>query len=224
MPLPPQGDAPRRRATWFLGSLLTALLACDPAHDADAPHAAQRTADRLGLAAKALPAPLPRPDFSLTDTDGNPFDFRAATSGRLTLLFFGYTHCPDICPGHLSSLAAGLRGLPQELRDQVLVVFVGVDGTRDTRERVREWLDHFDTRFVGLTGTEAELAVAQRAALVPAAFVEDRWEDGYSVAHASWILVYTPDDQAHFRYAFGTTAPQWSHDLERLAREGWPAA
>jgi hypothetical protein len=77
---------------------------------------------------------------------------------------------------------------------------------------------------VGLTGTEAELATAQRAALVPTASVEDRWEGGYSVAHASWILVYTPDDQAHLRYGFGTTATQWSHDLERLAREGWPEA
>jgi protein SCO1/2 len=224
MPLPPQGAALRRRAPWLVGCLLGALLACEPRSDAGPVSAAEETAQRLGLAAKALPAPLPRPDFALTDSDGNRFDFRPATSGRLTLLFFGYTHCPDICPGHLTSLAAGLRGLPPELREQVLVVFVGVDAERDTRERVRDWLDHFDPGFVGLTGTEAELATAQRAALVPTASVEDRWEGGYSVAHASWILVYTPDDQAHLRYGFGTTATQWSHDLERLAREGWPEA
>lgn len=224
MPLPPQRAAQIGRARWLVLCLLGALLACEPRSDADSQSAAERTAQRLGLSVKPLPAPLPRPSFSLTDTDGNPFDFQQATSGRLTLLFFGYTHCPDICPGHLTSLAAGLRGLPPELRDQVLVVFVGVDAERDTRERVRDWLDHFDPSFVGLTGTEAELAAAQRAALVPTASVEDRWEDGYSVAHASWILVYTPDDQAHLRYGFGTTATQWSHDLERLAREGWPAA
>jgi len=224
MPLPPQGAALSRRASWLVVCVLGALVACEPSADVGSPSAAERTAQRLGLSARPLSAPLPRPDFSLTDTDGNRFDFRGATSGRLTLLFFGYTHCPDICPGHLTSLAAGLRALPPELREQVLVVFVGVDAERDTRERVRGWLDHFDPRFVGLTGTEAELAAAQRAALVPTASIEDRWEGGYSVAHASWILVYTPDDQAHLRYGFGTTATQWSHDLERLAREGWPAA
>jgi len=103
-------------------------------------------------------------------------------------------------------------------------VFVGVDPERDTRERVRDWLAHFDARFVGLTGNEAELAEAQRAAAVPAAFVDDLWNDGYTVAHASFVLVYTPDDQAHLRYGTDTSAAQWAHDLTVLAREGWPAA
>ena len=224
MLLPPQRALRHWRALWLAISLGIAGMACERSRPVDTSSAGQRTAEQLGLAGDALSAPLPRPQFSLTDTNGNPFDFRAATSGQLTLLFFGYTHCPDICPGHFTSLAAGLRGMPPELREQVQVVFVGVDAERDTRERVRDWLDHFDPRFIGLTGSEEQLAVAQRAALVPAASVEDRWQDGYSVAHASWILVYTPDDQAHLRYSFGTTAAQWSHDLERLLREGWPAA
>jgi protein SCO1/2 len=225
MPPPRSAQTPHRCVAGLACALIVALCGCGRAGDAGAdPSAAEQIAARLGLAATALPAPLPRPAFTLEDTSGKPFDFRTATAGRLTLLFFGYTSCPDVCPGHLSSLAAGLRALPQAVRDEVVVVFVGVDAPRDTRERVRAWLDHFDPRFVGLTGSEAELAAAERASAVPASFVDDRWQDGYSVAHASWILVYTRDDQAHLRYPFGTSPEQWSHDLLALAREGWPPA
>ena len=204
--------------------LLCALAACGAGGGEAAQGDAAATASRLGLAATALPAPLPRPDFALTDGDGQRYDFRRATSGRLTLLFFGYTSCPDVCPAQLGSLAAGLRELPANLRDEVVVVFVGVDAERDTRERVRDWLAHFDARFVGLTGSEAELAAAQRAAAVPGAFVDDRWDGGYTVAHASWVLVYTADDQAHLRYGTDTSAAQWAHDLGVLAQQGWPPA
>jgi protein SCO1/2 len=178
----------------------------------------------LALAAQPLPASLPRPSFALTDTAGRRYDFGEATAGRLTLLFFGYTSCPDVCPAHLASLAAGLKALPPEQRDAVDVVFVGVDAERDTSERVRAWLDHFDARFVGLTGSEAELSAAQRAAAVPAAFVDERWEGGYTVAHASFVLVYTADDQAHLRYGLDTRAAQWTHDLAKLAGRPWPPA
>ena len=207
-----------------------ALLACgsrdsgDSAAEVPPPAAAEAAATRLGLAASALSAPLPRPEFTLTDTGGRRFAFQEATAGKLTLLFFGYTHCPDVCPNQLSSLAAGLRQLPAEQREQVLVVFVGVDAARDTRERVRAWLDHFDPRFVGLVGTEEELAAAQQAALVPKAAVEDRWQGGYTLAHASWFLLYTPDDQAHLRYGLGVSAAQWAHDLGVLVAQGWPLA
>lgn len=228
MSLPPLGRAARRCAGWLsCVALASSLAACEPAGVAGVAQSQSAAADaatRLGLAATPLPAPLPRPDFTLTDTQGRRYDFRAATAGRLTLLFFGYTSCPDVCPTQLASLAAGLRELPAELREQVVVVFVGVDVARDTREKVRAWLDHFDARFVGLTGSESELAAAQRAAAVPAAFVDDRWQDGYTLAHASFVLVYTPDDQAHLRYGIGTSAAQWAHDLDVLAREGWPAA
>ncbi|HXK26282.1 MAG TPA: SCO family protein [Myxococcota bacterium] len=216
----------RRRAGWLAGLLLaSSLAACDARDDSRSAGDPEVTAARLGLAATALPAPLPRPEFSLTDTEGRAYDFRSATAGRITLLFFGYTSCPDICPVQLGSLAAGLRQLPASVRDEIVVVFVGVDAERDRPERVREWLDHFDPRFVGLTGSEEQLAAAQRAALVPTAFVEARGPDGsYIVAHASWVLVYTPDDQAHLRYGTGTTAAQWAHDLGVLAEQGWPAA
>jgi protein SCO1/2 len=226
MLLLPPVRAVRGRAGPLAWLLLCCALACDRGGEAgsSSTSVAEGTAQRLGLAGTAFSTPLPRPDFALTDTEGRPYDFRGATAGRLTLLFFGYTSCPDVCPATLASLAKGLRELPPDVRDAVEVVFVGVDPARDTRERVRDWLAHFDARFVGLTGSEPELARAQRAAAVPAAFVDDRWADGYTVAHASWVLVFTPDDQAHLRYGTDTSAAQWAHDLAVLVREGWPAA
>lgn len=165
-----------------------------------------------------LEQPEPKPDFVLADTEGRPFDFRAETDGRMTLLLFGYTSCPDVCPVHLAQLAEVLGRYP-ELRRQVEVVFVGVDAARDTPERVRSFLDRFDERFVGLVGTPAELEAAQRAAGVPPAFVDQEWEGGYSVSHAGWILAYTADGMARLRYPFGTRQIDWEHDLRLLLAE-----
>src|SRR2546425_2789779 len=76
--------------------------------------------------------PLPKPRFTLTDTSGAPFEFWSKTQGYITLLFFGYTRCPDECPLHMANVARGLHTMPLELRDQVKLVFVTTDPARDT--------------------------------------------------------------------------------------------
>lgn len=184
--------------------------------------AGERVVDRLGLHGVALEHPIEKPDFVLTDTRGEPFAFRSETDGYLTLLFFGYTSCPDICPVHLANLAAVLRRAPPEVRSGVKVVFVGVDPERDTPEQMREWLDAFDRDFVGLTGTPEELAAAQSSAAVPAAVVDREWQGGYSVSHAGWISLFTQDNLGRLRYPFGVRQREWAHDLDVLVREGWP--
>src|SRR5215475_8000729 len=108
--------------------------------------------------------PLPKPGFVLTDTTGAPFDFRAKTSGYVTLLFFGYTNCPDQCPMHMANLGAALKKLPASTADQVKLVFVTTDPARDSPAAVRRWLDLFDRRFIGLTGTERAIEAVERAA------------------------------------------------------------
>ena len=82
-----------------------------------------------------LPNPGPKPDFTLTDFAGRRFEFRRATDGRLTFLFFGYTHCPDICPVHMANLAAVIARLPRAEADRVRVIFVTTDPRRDTPGR-----------------------------------------------------------------------------------------
>ena len=106
--------------------------------------------------------PLPKPGFVLTDTSGAPFDFWNRTEGSVTLLFFGYTYCPDQCPMHMANLGAALKKLPRDSADQVKLVFVTTDPARDTPAVLRRWLDYFDKRFIGLTGTEAALEAVQK--------------------------------------------------------------
>ncbi len=212
-----------RLASAALVGALGLVLGCSPGPEAEtAAPTGDPVAARLRLAGTPVPGFPERPDFVLTDTEGRRFDFRAETGGELTLLFFGYTSCPDICPVHLANLAAALDRISPDVGRALEVVFVGVDPARDTPERMREWLDHFDPRFVGLTGTPEELEAAQRAAGVPLAFADGEGE-GYAVSHAGWITLYDRSDRARLRYPFGTRQKQWAHDLAVLAREGWPA-
>ncbi len=174
------------------------------------------TADDDGWHGTEVTPGLPRPDFTLTDTSGRPFDFAAKTQGRLTLLFFGYTHCPDVCPAHMSILqsAIDIPGTPKPL-----VVFVTTDPARDTPRVLRSWLDNFDKDFVGLTGTNEQILAAERAARVAGSVKEpakDGKSDKYTVGHAAQIVTYSPDDRSHVVYPFGTRAEDWATDLPRL--------
>jgi protein SCO1/2 len=158
-----------------------------------------------------LEPPEPKPEFVLTDTKGQPFDFATETEGKLTLLYFGYTFCPDICPVQLAQLAAVMDRLPDVERNTV-VVFVTVDPERDTPEVIRAFLDNFNSTFVGLTGTVDQVEAAQRAAGVPVA-VKIGDGAGYSMGHASQVIAYAPDGLAYTEYPYGTRQTQWVHDL-----------
>jgi len=176
--------------------------------------AATRSADALhGL----VPQPLPRrPHFVLTDTAGRPFRFAAATKGKLTFLYFGYTHCPDACPTTMSDLGAALRAQSPRIRSRVDVVFVTVDPRRDTPRVLRAWLNHFSRSFVGLTGSEHQIMAAERAAGVPLAPAEKVKGKNYSVAHSSLVLPYSPDGLAHVVYSQGFRTRDYVHDIPLL--------
>jgi protein SCO1/2 len=166
--------------------------------------------------------PLPKPRFVLTDTSGASFDFWTRTQGSVTLLFFGYTNCPDQCPMHMSNLGAALKKLPPAIASQVKLVFVTTDPARDTPAELRRWLDNFDGRFVGLTGTEANLAQVQRAAGVPTARKTGDGKGDYGVAHSNFVVAYTKDNLAHLIYPGGVSKDDWVHDLPLLIGESWP--
>jgi protein SCO1/2 len=166
--------------------------------------------------------PLPKPRFTLTDTSGAPFDFRIRTEGYVTLLFFGYTYCPDQCPMHMANLGAALKQLPAGTADRVKLVFVTTDPARDTPAVLRRWLDLFDKRFTGLTGTEAGVEAVQRATGVPPATKAGPRTGNYPVNHANFVLAYTRDNLAHVIYPGGVTKDDWVHDLPLLLNETWP--
>jgi protein SCO1/2 len=165
--------------------------------------------------------PLPKPGFVLTDTSGAAFDFRQRTDGYVTLLFFGYTYCPDQCPMHMANLGAALKKLPAEIADQVKLVFVTTDPARDSPLVVRRWLDLFDRRFIGLTGTERAIEAVERAAGVPPATKTGPANGDYAVSHANFVLAYSRDNLAHVLYPGGVSKDDWVHDLPLLIKETW---
>ena len=202
------GFSPMKRIR-FLGSLLVlvgVVTACAPG---------LATGDLQGV---AIEEPSEKPSFTLTDTSGEPYDFAAETEGKLTLLYFGYLNCPDICPVHLAQIAEVFDRIPDVARDAE-VVFVSVDPGRDSPDSIREFLDNFDPGFVGLTGTEEELVEAQNAAGVPPAAIVGEGDD-YTVDHAGWVIAYGPDGLNHAIYPFGTRQSEWDNDLQILAEIG----
>ncbi|MDQ2767560.1 MAG: SCO family protein, partial [Gemmatimonadota bacterium] len=100
---------------------------------------------------------VPRPGFTLTDTRGEPFDFRAKTDDTVTLLFFGYLNCPDVCPVHMTNIASVMRNLPYDVTGKVRVVFITTDQTPDTHEKLGAWLANLDQSFIGLRGTPEQV-------------------------------------------------------------------
>jgi protein SCO1/2 len=180
---------------------------------------AHRASARAPALHGLLPRPMPRrPSFTLTDTGGRPFPFAARTRGKLTYLYFGYTHCPDACPATMSDLAYALRRQPPSVRRRTQVVFVTVDPRRDTPRTLRTWLDHYGRSFVGLTGSAAEIAAAERQAGVPVPPPEKHASAQYAVAHSSLVLPYSPDGRAHVVYTQGFGPGDFAHDLPLLLR------
>lgn len=165
--------------------------------------------------------PLPKPGFVLTDTSGAPFDFRQRTEGYVTLLFFGYTNCPDQCPMHMANLGAALKKLPAGMADRVKLVFVTTDPARDSRAVLRRWLDLFDRHFIGLTGTDRAVEAVERAAGVPLAVKTGPAGSNYAVSHANFVLAFSKDNLAHVIYPGGVSRDDWVHDLPMLIRETW---
>ena len=169
----------------------------------------------------ALPTPLAKPSITLTDLNGQPYDFAGATRDKVALLFFGYTHCPDVCPLHMANIAAVLKRMSAEERSRVVTVFVTTDPERDTPARMREWLANFDPSFVGLTGTKEELARAQQAVGLGEAFREYANADSanYFVAHGAQVFAFARDGIAYTVYPFGIRQEDWANDLPKLVRD-----
>lgn len=206
-------------------SLLTLFLACTAGAALSGCAAGRADRSPEDLRGYVLGEPLAKPEFTLTSTDGTPFDFRKATDGFVTLVFFGYTNCPDVCPLHLSNLGTVLPELDPRIAERIKVVFVTTDPRRDTPAVLRAWLDHFSTDFNGLTGDSSAIAGVQGALKLAPAVIEKATaaDTGYTVGHSALVVAFTPDNQAHVVYPYGTRQEDWAHDLPALVHEGWGA-
>lgn len=156
-----------------------------------------------------LDTPFPKPDLTLTSDEGEEFDLIEETKGAPTLLFFGYTNCPDVCPLTMSNIAVAKARLSEEQQRKLRVVFVTTDPERDTPKRLDAWLGMHDPSFVGLTGDFDTIQAAARGVGV---HVEESYEkkNGDVVStHGGQVLAFSPkDDKGHVLYTEGSATPQ----------------
>ena len=138
-----------------------------------------------------LPQSRSLPALSLTNQDGQAVAVDQL-KGKWSLLFFGYTFCPDICPATLAQLRQLQGMLPAEAKDKLRVVLVTVDPHRDTPEQLKKYLGFFDAGFQGLTGAQADIQKLASAVSIP--FIPaDTSKENYTVDHSGNLVIIGPD-------------------------------
>jgi protein SCO1/2 len=154
--------------------------------------------------------------FTLVDQNGKTVtdqDFR----GRHMLIFFGFTHCPDICPAELQVISAALDELGPKA-EKVVPIFVTLDPERDTPEVMADYVKNFGSRFVGLTGSTEAIAEAAKAYRVAFSKFEYKGQDsnyGYSIDHSALVYLIGPDGEYVTHFSYGTPAQKMSETLRR---------
>ena len=164
-----------------------------------------------------LGIPVAIPAVTLKDESGQPYDLKARNAGKVTLVYWGYTNCPDVCPTTMADLAAALRLLPADQKAKVSVVFVTTDPDRDTGPALKAWLGKFDPSFTGLTGTVAEVDGAAKLAGVPVDPPTKQADGSVAVDHGSQVTAFGTDGVAHVVWLEGVTPKDIAHDLTVLA-------
>ena len=156
------------------------------------------------------------PDVTLTDDGGAPYNLRTDTTKPLTLLFYGYTHCPDICGTVMSSLASSMTRLDDDERDQVQVVFITTDPARDDAETLHRYVGRYDPTFIGLTGSIDDISDGRRRDGCPhrqgpqAPVRRLRREPRHRV------VAVDSHDRSPIVWTEGTSSSQFASDLARL--------
>ena len=173
------------------------------------------TTPRGGQPVESSGAALVGGPFELVGTDGKAVterDFR----GRYMLVFFGFTHCPDICPAELQVIAQALEKLGDKGK-KVVPVFITLDPERDTPQAMAEYVKSFGRDFVGLTGSPEAIADAAKAYRVAYAKVENKDSaGGYSVDHSALVYLMDPDGKYVTHFSYGTGADELAEKLNKI--------
>ncbi|MBK6980768.1 MAG: SCO family protein [Betaproteobacteria bacterium] len=154
------------------------------------------------------------PDFRLIDHNGTPrslADFR----GKVVTLFFGFTHCPDVCPTTLSDMANALKALGPDAQ-RVQVLFVTVDPKRDTPELLKSFIPAFHPSFLGLHGDAAAIAKVTKDFKIYAAERPGKTPESYTVDHSAQTLVFDATGRLRLMLAYGTPGEKIAADLKIL--------
>ena len=219
--------APRRTLAALLLAASLALSACGSGASAEGDDGAVveglTTSDNDGMAGAVLDDPYTWGSASLTDTTDASFDTRAELEKPLTLVFFGYTHCPDICQAVMADITSALARLDAEQADQVAMWFVTTDPARDDPATLREYLDRFDPGFEGLTGDLDVITTLAEQVYVGVDKGRKLPTGGYEVNHGTPILAVQPDGTVPILWTEGTSASQLAEDFDVLLTDGIPS-
>jgi protein SCO1/2 len=187
-------------------SMALGLAGCDKIGKLTAPAASFQNTDVTGLQYAQ--------DFALFDHTGKPRTL-ADFKGKVVLMFFGYTQCPDVCPTTMAELAGVMKELGP-LADQVQVLFVTLDPERDTRELLAQYVPAFDTRFLGLYGDAAATAKVAKEFKVFYAKVPGKEPGSYSIDHTAGSYVFDKNGKVRLFVRHGQGAAPIVHDLKAL--------
>ncbi len=173
------------------------------------------SSDDDGYRGIKLDQPYVVPDIALTDTDGKPLDL--ATQDKRTLVFFGYTNCPDICQVVMSSIASGVAKLPKGDQQQVQVLFVTTDPARDTGKVLRTYLDRFNPTFRGATGSLADIQALGKPMGVDVMKGQKLPSGGYEVNHTTNVIS-VHDGKGDLVWTASTSPSDIAVDLEKILK------
>ena len=158
------------------------------------------------------------PNFELVKADGSTFQL-SEMRGKIVLLFFGYTSCPDVCPTTLGELNQALGKLKEDDANRVQVVFVTVDPGRDTPEKIQTYVNNFNPTFVGLSGTEDALTPIWNEYGVYREIVEGTSAAGYLVNHTARTTLIDGNGYMRISFGFATPVNDIVHDLKFILKE-----
>ena len=188
----------------------------------EAPVAGVSVHDDDGLNGVVLPKPYVVPDLTLKNADGRPYDLATDATKPLTLVFFGYTHCPDICQVVMANIASSLTRLDPAQRAKVRMEFVTTDPARDDTRTLRAYVDRFDPAFDGLTGDLPTIVRLGKAFDVPIEKGAKLPSGGYDVAHGTQIVGVLPDGRAPFVWTEGTDPASLAQDITTILDDKVP--
>jgi protein SCO1/2 len=196
-----------RRAAALLAALLLALTGCGGAAEGSGQ-----------LHGNRLEPPFEVLGRSLTATDGQPYSLAADADKPLTLVFFGYTHCPDICQTVMATLASAVTRLDEADRDRVDVVFVTTDPARDTGPVLKTYLSHFDPGFIGLTGDLDTITAVAKPLGIGVTQGEKLPSGGYDITHGTTITGIQ-DGEGTVYWDQDTSSEQFASDIHTLLND-----
>jgi len=189
-----------------LALIAVSLLAACGEKKAEAPKLAFQSTDLTGASFAK--------DFALTDHTGKPRTM-ADFKGKVVVMFFGYTQCPDVCPTTMAEMSEVMKQLGPQA-DQVQVLFVTVDPERDTQELLAQYVPAFDKRFIGLYGTQEQTAAVGKEFKVIYAKVPGSSKDNYTVDHSAASYVFDKQGKLRLLIRSGQPAAAAVHDIKLL--------